>query len=185
MQKNRSYHEIDKNQVNDLLNSAKEGNSSAFSKLSEIVKNISYSYFYSKLSLGKIKNKEDVEDLTNDVYIVFAEQYQDVNNFIHWLRKVLFLSFVNWYKKKRNNPSFELREEIYNKKNDLNEVQEYDIQRVLSLVKNLPEEKQTIIKMRFWEEMRFSEIALKVDKSENAVKKMLYRTIEELSKKIE
>jgi RNA polymerase sigma factor (sigma-70 family) len=49
-------------------------------------------------------------------------------------------------------------------------------------VDKLSKEKQDIIKMRFWEELKFSEIAEKLGKSEDAIKKMFYRTIEEIKK---
>ena len=54
---------------------------------------------------------------------------------------------------------------------------------ILSIVDTLSEEKQKIIKMRFWEDLKFSEIAENLNKSEDAVKKMFYRTIEELKNK--
>ncbi len=39
--------------------------------------------------------------------------------------------------------------------------------------------------MRFWEGMKFSEIAEKLDRSESAIKKMFYRSIEEVKNKLE
>jgi RNA polymerase sigma factor (sigma-70 family) len=48
----------------------------------------------------------------------------------------------------------------------------------------LVEDKQKIIKMRFWENLKFSEIAENLNKSEDAVKKMFYRIIEELKTKL-
>ncbi|MGE5811815.1 MAG: hypothetical protein ACM339_09950 [Ignavibacteria bacterium] len=38
--------------------------------------------------------------------------------------------------------------------------------------------------MRFWEELKFSEIAENLNKTEDAVKKMFYRTIDELKSRI-
>ncbi|MCK7521478.1 MAG: sigma-70 region 4 domain-containing protein [Ignavibacteriales bacterium] len=58
-----------------------------------------------------------------------------------------------------------------------------DAEKILSIVDTLSEEKQKIIKMRFWEDLKFSEIAENLNKSEDAVKKMFYRTIEELKNK--
>jgi RNA polymerase sigma-70 factor (ECF subfamily) len=48
----------------------------------------------------------------------------------------------------------------------------------------LSEEKQKIIKLRFYEDLKFNEIAEVLNKSEVAVKKMLYRTLEELKNKL-
>lgn len=39
--------------------------------------------------------------------------------------------------------------------------------------------------MRFWDGMQFNEIAVKLNRNEAAVKKMFYRTLEEIKKMIE
>ena len=48
----------------------------------------------------------------------------------------------------------------------------------------MSDEKQTIIRLRFWGDYKFSEIAEKLNKNEAAVKKMFYRTIIEIKEKL-
>ena len=48
----------------------------------------------------------------------------------------------------------------------------------------MSEEKQEIVKLRFWGDLKFSEIAEKLDKNEAAVKKMFYRTLLEIKDKL-
>lgn len=180
-----NFLKIEKEKIELLLEQAKTGNSNSFKDLSIHIKDISHSYFISKYYSGKINNKDDAEDLTSSVYISFSEQYNNINNIEHWLRRVLFLTFVNWYKKSKKYSHAELDESYHNIESENNTSDKFDIERIISLVNNLPGEKQRIIKMRFWEELKFSEIAEKINKSEAAVKKMFYRTIEELGKKVE
>ncbi len=52
-------------------------------------------------------------------------------------------------------------------------------------VERLSDEKQKIIKMRFWGDLKFHEIAEKMNKSEAAIKKMFYRTLLEVKNKLE
>ena len=85
-----NYINFSQSEINNLFSSAKEGNSVAFNKLSSVVRNISHSYFMSKLRQGKIDNNEDAEDLSNTVYLSFAEQYHKIENLENWLRRVLF-----------------------------------------------------------------------------------------------
>lgn len=59
-----------------------------------------------------------------------------------------------------------------------------DAEKVLSLLNTLSEEKQEIVKLRFWGDMKFSEIAEKLNKNEAAVKKMFYRTLLDLKEKL-
>jgi RNA polymerase sigma-70 factor (ECF subfamily) len=59
-----------------------------------------------------------------------------------------------------------------------------DAESVLSILNNMSEEKQEIVKLRFWGDLKFSEIAEKLNKNEAAVKKMFYRTLLELKEKL-
>lgn len=60
-----------------------------------------------------------------------------------------------------------------------------DAESVLTILNTLSEEKQEIVKLRFWGDLKFSEIAEKLNKNEAAVKKMFYRTLLELKDKLE
>ena len=178
--KNLNYVNFSQEELQELFTSAKQGNSNAFSELSGYVRHISYSYFFSKLKKGKIKNKEDVDDLSNNVYISFAEQYHKIENLEFWLRRVLFLNFVNWYKKNASQKSVELNEAHHISSKDTNPGDTVDAQKIMKLINTLSEDKQKVLKMRFWEDLKFSEIAEQMGKSEDAVKKIFYRSIKEI-----
>ena len=180
-----SFLKIEKEEIESLLAQSKNGNKGSFEKLSIHIKNISQSYFISKYYSGKLNSKDDADDLTSGVYISFAEQYNGINNIEHWLRRVLFLTFVNWYKRNKKRAETELNESYHNIEAGSDTNDKFDVEKIISLVNTLSDEKQNIIKLRFWEELKFSEIAVKIGKSEAAVKKMFYRTIEELGKMVE
>ena len=171
-------------ELDELFSEAKLGNSSAFSELSGLIRDISYSYFLSKLRHGKIPNTEDVDDLSNNVYLSFAEQYHKIESLENWLRRVLFLTFVNWYKKSKKRKTFELDEAYYFEQQTEHPSVKIDAGKVVEILNTLSEDKQQIFKMRFWEDLKFAEIAENLAKSEDAVKKMFYRTIEELKLKL-
>jgi RNA polymerase sigma-70 factor, ECF subfamily len=177
---NLNYINFTQSELEELFINSKNGDSKAFEALSGYVRHISYSYFQSKQRSGKIINIEDVDDLSNNVYLSFAEQYHKIDNLEFWLRRVLFLNFINWYKKNRNNRLIELDEANYIENKELHPGDNIDAQKILSNLDRLSEDKQKVIRMRFWEDLKFSEIAENLNKSEDAVKKMFYRTIEEL-----
>lgn len=179
-----NYINFTEKELDELFSNAKKGNSKAFEHLSAYVRNISFSYFQSKQRQGKIINIDDAEDLTNNVYLSFAEQYHKIENIEYWLRRVLFLTFINWYKKNKAKKTYELNEAYYVEDKELNPGDRVDAQKILSLLDTLTGDKKKIIKMRFWEDLKFAEIAENLNKSEDAVKKMFYRTIEELKNKI-
>jgi RNA polymerase sigma-70 factor (ECF subfamily) len=180
-----NYINFTQKELDELFSSALEGNPDSFRELSGYVRNISESYFLSKYRQGKITNKEDIDDLTNNVYLTFAKQYQKVDNLEYWLRRVLFLNFINWYKKNKSKKTISI-DEVYNlrENNHTNPGDSVDAQKILSILDTLSSEKQQIIKLRFYEDLKFAEIADKLSKTEDAVKKMFYRTIEELKGKL-
>jgi len=175
---------ISKIELKHLLNKSKNGDPSSFRELSKNIRDISYSYFLSKHRLKKIVNLEDVEDLTNNVYLAFAEQYHNVENIENWIRRVLFLTFIRWYKQNRSTKIIELNENITSgKSEDTTDLLDLDL--VMQHVERLSDEKQKIIKMRFWGDLKFQEIAEKMNKSEAAIKKMFYRALLEVKNKLE
>ena len=172
----------DKLSIDELLLKSKEGDSGAFSVLSSKVRSICYSYFYSKYRLKKITSIEDVEDLTNNVYLDFAKKYHEIETPEKWLSRVLFLTFIKWYKRRKiTQPlpdTLTYDGGLEQKTNSL------DIDIVLKILDRLSSEKQEIIKLRFWGGLRFDEIADKLNKNETAVKKMYYRTLIEIREKM-
>lgn len=179
-----NYLNFTQKELDELFVQSRNGNSKAFQSLSGYIRHIAYSYFLSKYRQGRIINKDDVDDLSNNVYLSFAEQYHKIENLEFWLRRVLFLNFVNWHKKNTEYRNRDLEEAQHISQEGISRAEKLDAEMILSLVDKMSEEKQKIIKMRFWEDLKFSEIAEKLNKTEDAVKKMFYRTIEELKAKL-
>lgn len=179
-----NYINFTQKELDSLFNSARNGDSKSFQELSVYVRNISVSYFTSKQRQGKIPHMDDVEDLANNVYLSFAEQYHKIENLEFWLRRVLFLNFVNWYKKNKARRMVDINDVFYLKEESTNPDNSIDASKVLSILETLSIDKQKIIKLRFYEDLKFNEIAEILNKSEDAVKKMFYRTIEELKNKL-
>jgi RNA polymerase sigma factor (sigma-70 family) len=59
-----------------------------------------------------------------------------------------------------------------------------DADMILSVLDTMSEEKQEIVKLRFWGDLKFNEIAEKLNKNEAAIKKMFYRTLLDIKDKI-
>ena len=182
---NISYNNFSATELDKLLSLSLSGDSSSYNKLSIAVRQISYNYFEIKYKQGKLTNIEDAEDLANNVFLAFAEQYQKIKNIEHWLRRVLFLVFINWYKKQKKYSHFELDEaRKQSNQNDDPDIS-LDSAKAVDIMNRLSEQKKNIIQMRFWEGLKFIEIAEKLGKNEAAVKKMLYRTLTEIKEKLE
>lgn len=133
---------------------------------------------------SRITNIDDVEDLTQSIYLSFAEQYHYIEEPEKWLRRVLFLNFVSWYKKEKGKTTTQLKESIPAPDKSEESSIMIDAESIISVLNTLSEEKQEIVKLRFWGDLKFHEIAEKLNKNEAAVKKMFYRTLLELKDKL-
>lgn len=133
---------------------------------------------------SRITNIDDVEDLTQSIYLSFAEQYHNIEEPEKWLRRVLFLNFVSWYKKEKGKTTTQLKESIPAPDKSEESSIMIDAESIISVLNTLSEEKQEIVKLRFWGDLKFHEIAEKLNKNEAAVKKMFYRTLLELKDKL-
>jgi RNA polymerase sigma-70 factor (ECF subfamily) len=80
---------------------------------------------------------------------------------------------------------YEISEEITADDSNLRTDEGFDVNAILKVLDTLSEEKQEIVKMRFWGDLKFAEIAEKLNKNEAAIKKMFYRTIEEIKNKLD
>ncbi len=129
-------------------------------------------------------NIDDAEDLTQSVYLSFAQQYQNIEEIEKWLRRVLFLNFVRWYKTNKKKNTAQLKENIPNLDDSLENSTMIDAEMILSVLDTMSEEKQEIVKLRFWGDLKFAEIAEKLNKNEAAIKKMFYRTLLEIKEKL-
>lgn len=150
-----------------------------------LVQKLAHGYFMSKYYLKKIVNLEDVEDLTQNVLLSFTAQISKIENPEFWLRRVLFLTFVSFYKKSKKVKIFDIDDELRTRKVEFNFGENPDSEKILALVSKMSEEKQQLIKMRFWEDLKFNEIAEIQGKSEDSVKKMFYRLVLELREKLQ
>lgn len=92
---------------------------------------------------------------------------------------------MRWYKKNKVKILSPLRENIPAADSISGSSDMIDAESVLNILNTVSEEKQEIVKLRFWGDLKFSEIAEKLNKSEAAVKKMFYRTLLELKAKLE
>ena len=180
-----TYHTFSGEELNKHLRFAISGDEKSLTILSTAIQKIAFNYFEIKQKSGKLTNIEDAEDLANNVYLTFAEQYQKINNIEHWLRRVLFLTFFNLDKRQKKHPPFELDQAFNLSAENADHEISLDSSKAVEVLNSLSEKKRTIIRMRFWEELKFSEIAERLGKNESAIKKMLYRTLEEIKIKLE
>lgn len=139
-----------------------------------------YRYLY--LRLG---NQHDSEDIASQVFIeVLAglrqNHYKENGCFPAWLFTIVRRRLVDFRRQRTPVP---LDEQESSGPDPLDQIQAgEDVKRLSSLLVDLDEEKQEVLRLRFAAELSFAEIAALENQSEAAVKMTVYRAIDWLRK---
>ena len=172
----------------ELVSKAKEGDESAFEELYQhyIVPIFRYIFF-------KSQSQEDAEDLTQIVFLKAWQALPDfqkrANPFSSWLYKIAKNTVIDYYKKKKeitlDKPIEDLKQ-IKDEKNDPVKIteQKEKVKILGQLIKQLNEDQQEVIILKFIQELSNKEIAQLMQKSEEAIRALQYRGLKALREKL-
>jgi len=143
-----------------------------------------YRYFY-----FRVGNEKDAEDLTSQVFLHACEalpKYHNRSRFSSWLFTIAHARMVDYYRRKRAVVSLDEVEEMSTAEDlpaltDRNE----EIQRLLCLLKTLPDDEQELIRLRFVADLSYIEIGEVLHRREDAVRKATTRLLQRLQSQLE
>lgn len=144
-----------------------------------------FAYFYRHLS-----SREDAEDLLLEVFLAALERQDFAHLSAHeqegWLWNVARNKMVDHYRRSSRRPSIRLELVL----DDLYEQDEYapehvmmrheEYARLRSYIEHLPTLQQEVLRLRFANDLRCSEIASVLQKNEGAIRMLLSRTLKAL-----
>lgn len=145
-----------------------------------------YSYLYARTG-----NRQDAEDVTTLAFERAWQAlpgYRPTGSFKGWLFTVAYRAYADYRRKHAPAPSTVGIEDGYSVADPTQGPEELalvseQLQRVLQIIKELNQEQQEAICLRFLAELRYSEIAQVMGKSEAAVKMTAYRALEEIRRR--
>jgi DNA-directed RNA polymerase specialized sigma24 family protein len=126
---------------------------------------------------------EDVEDLTNTVFLAFAEEYQKIENVGYWLRRILFITFIKWFKKNKTRDSLKQKSFI-NKNNGNGKSEDLIGADIVKILNTFSDEKQKIVRLKAWGELDFRQIGRIFKKSEQIIIKIYFQTLVTLKNRL-
>ena len=143
-----------------------------------------YNYHYRHTS-----NRDVAEDLTSRTFyraLRSLNRYRDKKGatFQSWLFRIAHNLVVNWYRNTSRHPKVSadklgaLPAEHGNPHRIVEETESQ--RRMLAMIEDLPEDRRTLILLKFVEKMTNAEIAQVLNRTEGAVKALYYRTLKSL-----
>lgn len=139
-----------------------------------------YSDMVYRIALTRLRNKENAEDIYQDVFVKFSEKMPKFENKEHekaWFIRVTLNLTKNFLSANWNTKVVGLDEDIPSKEEEISDI--------YSAVMSLPENYRTVIYLLYYEGYKVKEIATFLNTNENTIKTWLSRAREMLKNKIE
>jgi RNA polymerase sigma-70 factor (ECF subfamily) len=169
----------------ELIKKAKNRDSESFGFLYD-----QYSPAIYRFIFLKIGNKTTTEDLTHQVFLKAWQNIESYESqgfpFSSWLYRIAHNLVVDYYRTEKNYLNLETIKEVSVAGNLEEKIdQEFEMGLIKTALKELPPEYQTIIIMKFVEDLTNKEIATALGKTEGAIKTAQCRSLQNLKKIID
>lgn len=164
----------------EALIKASQGDSEAFGVIYDRYVGRIYNYIFYRTG-----NQHDAEDLTSRVFtraIKHIGKYQNRGvPFSAWLYRIAHNLVANWHRDNSRRHEVELEDSYWVSSNS--DMPEHILERsqedaaLLNVIRDLPEDRQTLLILKFVEHMSNAEIGHIMERTEGAVKSLYHRTL--------
>ncbi len=159
-------------------------NPKAFGKLYKLYVNRIFGYLYSRL-----QNVQEAEDLTAQTFLTAFKSFDNLRkeeHFSSWLFTIARHKAMDHFRSRKTLSTFQEGMISSEEGNPLSSAIHLEqVKAVSGLIRELPEEEQELLRLRFVSELSFPEIARILQKNTEAVKKSTYRLLARLKEKLE
>ena len=168
----------------DLVKLYEKGNNSAFEVIVNMYKSRVFTYIFLI-----VRNKELTEDIFQEAFIkaistIQQGRYVESGRFLGWINRIAHNLIIDHFRREKNENTFStdgleydfVNNSKYSEKSFEDVINnEQVLQDIVHLVNYLPSSQQEVVRMRFFEDLSFREIAERTDVSINtALGRMRY-----------
>ena len=171
--------------MREFVKKAVRGDADAFGKLYDVHMPAIYRFVFVKVS-----NKADAEDITHQVFVnawkgIGSYKIRRGLPFSSWLYRIARNAVIDFYRTSRHHLDIETVPEEAVSKSPGFEVKfdtEVKMDGVREALSKLDDDQESVLLMRFMNDMSYKEIAEAIDKSEGAVRVIQHRALKRLRK---
>lgn len=166
-------------ELNKLAARTQNGDEQAFGQIFDVLSDRIY-----KFLAFRVKNPADAQDLTSQVFLEAWQslpRYNPSRSFLPWVFSIARYKLIDHYRKFRSTVSLDAVMDLAGDTDIQVEAEKNaDVVRVLQALDRLPELYQTVLKLKFVEELEYSEIAEITGKTENSLRVIVKRGLDKL-----
>lgn len=139
---------------------------------------------YYRVAFSYVKNREDALDIVHDAIIKALQSFHSLRNPEYaqtWFYKILINESISFLRKNRKVISLDdLQTPQLPPAEDLDDIHKDDYIDLYAAIDKLPPDMKTIVILRFFEDMKYEEIAEITSTNLNTIKSRLYRALNHL-----
>jgi RNA polymerase sigma-70 factor (ECF subfamily) len=168
-----------------LVNQAKSGDADAFAQLYDACLDRVYRYIFFRVS-----DEQTAEDLTSHVFLKAWEKldrYRPNGPFMAWLYAIARNTVIDHYRTRRQTVSLDEAAPLPARNKDPDDLLqlEFELGLVRSAMKQLTNEQQEVLMLKFIAEFDTAQIARRMGKSQGAIRALQMRALQALSRIID
>lgn len=139
----------------------------------------------------KVNNKEEAEDMTSEVFLktwnyLIEYKEKEIDSFSGLIYRISRNAVVDYYRQRAKKMEVQLNDEILisDEKGQLKVEVDYEIEKLLIVIKKLKQDYQEVLMFKYVEELSVSEIAEILERSQISVRVTLHRAMKKLKEMI-
>lgn len=171
-------------QLQQLAKEAQSGNPEAFGKLYDATFDTVFKFF-----LFRVKNQEDAKDLTSQIYMEawqHLDRFDTDKSFQAWILGFAKFRLIDHYRRMRSTVALDaVTERGDNTDLEVQTADHIESEQLIQAVLGLPEPYQTVLQLRYIQELEYPEIAQAMGKTENHLRVLVKRGLDKLRKLLE
>ena len=181
MQNNHNTDTLSEQEVESLVELARNGNTEAFGRIYDFFADRIYRHIYYRT--GKV---EDAQDLTQEVFAkawqVLPKYKKTATPLLGWLFTISHNRIIDYYRTKKDHAYLDSEMEIPAGGISPEEYTEsrFTQQQIRRAILQLPEDQQQVIMMTFIEGYGYTETAAALNKSEGNIRVMVHRALKKM-----
>lgn len=180
LQSDEQERELSKLTENEIIENATRGSDKAFSEIYTRYVHRIYNYVYYRTG-----NQNDAEDITERVFLRALKAIHRFDNrgvpFTAWLYRIAHNLIANWHRDSQRRKEVPLEDfhfiESTQDQPEQTIIAKQRESRLLEVIRQLPPERQTLLILKFIDQLSNEEVGQIMGRSEGAVKSLYHRTL--------